>query len=364
MRRIFLVIGLGSAGSAIVTAFIFYNLQLARVASLAPMREVQTESSEPSPTNIGTVASMAAAESQPSIIIFAVGDIMLGRNVEGWMIKEGLDYPFRKVNEFFKSADLAIGNLEGPIRKKHTRTPTGSTTFNFKSEVAAELKNAGVGALSLSNNHTFDYGPQAFEETKSYLRQAGIDFFGHPHDIHDDYVLRKEIGGQKFAFIGLQDVFASMDSKKAVALIKRVAAEPNTTTIVSIHWGDEYKPIANQRQKTLAREFIDAGADVVIGHHPHVVQNVELYKGRPIFYSLGNFIFDQYFSKETQEGLAIGLEFKGASLRIRLYPVDIIKSQPVLMEDFRAREWLKALSSRSEKALSEPIREGIIVTSL
>lgn len=358
------MIVIGAIGGTVVAAAIFYNSQLARVASLTLLPSGKIESTRTLPTDVRTVADLATTESRPSVIIFAVGDIMLGRNVEGWMNDKGSDYPFAKIKSFFTGADMVVGNLEGPIRKNHSRTSTGSTTFNFKPEVVDALKSAGFTTLSLANNHTLDYGSASFEETRQHLREAGLEFFGHPREAEDAFVLRKEIQGRKFAFIGLQDVFASMDSKKAVALIKRVAAEPVTTTIVSIHWGDEYKLVANKRQKTLAHDFVDAGADVVIGHHPHVVQNIELYKDRPIFYSLGNFIFDQYFSKETQEGLAFGLEFKSTNLSIRLYPVDIIKSQPTPMEDSRARDWLKALSSRSDAALSEAIRGGIIATSV
>lgn len=364
MQRIFLTIGLGVAGSAVVAALIFYNSQLERVASLAPLRSSKIELTGPSPADIGTVTNLAAIESQPSVIIFAVGDIMLGRNVEGWMDKRGLDYPFAKIKPSFAGADMVVGNLEGPVRKIHRRTPTGSTTFNFKPEVASAIKSAGFTALSLANNHTLDYGKASFAETQEHLRQAGLEFFGHPRETEDTFVLRKNIHGRKFVFIGLQDVFASLDTKKAIALVKSVAAEPDTTIVISIHWGDEYKLTANKRQKTLAHDFIDAGADVIIGHHPHVVQNIEIYKDRPIFYSLGNFIFDQYFSEATQEGLMVGLEFKDDKLSVRLYPVDIVKSQPVTKEDSRAQDWLTALAKRSDEALSEAIREGIMTIPL
>src|SRR3989338_1740901 len=354
MRRIFLSTVFVAASGAVLVAIVFYNLQTAKVVKIeAPLAKIELE--QPVVPDVADVA-----DSSKNVSIFSVGDIMLGRNVEGKMNEKGLGYPFEKIKPYFVGADIVIGNLEGPIRKEHSRTPTGSTTFNFRTEVAGELQRAGFTTLSLANNHTLDYGTKGFEETQRYLKEAGVEFFGHQRNIEDAFILRKEINGYKFAFIGLQDVFASMDSSQAITLVKTVAAEPDTTTIVSIHWGDEYKLTNNKRQQTLAHDFIDAGADLIIGHHPHVVQNIEEYNDKLIFYSLGNFIFDQYFSRETQEGLMLSINFGEQDLTVQLYPVGIINSQPTPMEESVAKIWLQKLAERSDPILSTQIINGII----
>jgi poly-gamma-glutamate synthesis protein (capsule biosynthesis protein) len=127
---------------------------------------------------------------------------------------------------------------------------------------------------------------------------------------------------------------------------------------VAIHWGEEYRDVSNKRQQTLGRALIDAGADVIIGHHPHVVEEIELYRGKPIFYSLGNFIFDQYFSKETQEGLAVKISVGDKKAAYELIPVDLHKSQPKRMSSDAEEKWLEELSLRSAKELRSDIIQG------
>jgi len=127
-----------------------------------------------------------------------------------------------------------------------------------------------------------------------------------------------------------------------------------------VHWGEEYKLINSLAQQGLAHKIIESGADLIIGHHPHVVQNIEKYQGKLIFYSLGNFIFDQYFSPDTQQGLAVGLEIYPDRLVCRLFPLQINLSQPVLMERNKANEFLIQLAKRSDDKLVDEIKGGII----
>jgi len=132
---------------------------------------------------------------------------------------------------------------------------------------------------------------------------------------------------------------------KAIRTAKSLS--PYNFLIISIHWGEEYK-------------IIEAGADLMIGHHPHVVQNIEKYQGKLIFYSLGNFIFDQYFSPDTQQGLAVGLEIYPDRLVCQLFPIQINLSQPVLMEWDTASEFLIQLANCSDVNLVDEIESGII----
>lgn len=290
-----------------------------------------------------------------------VGDIMLGRNVEGIVKQQGQDYPFVGITDLLAEADLAVANLEGPIIKQHKRTPTGSTSFSFPPSVAATLSRHGVDLVSLANNHTFDRGASGFIETGRYLTAAGVTPFGHPRNAKVEYVTTRVVGGKSMTFVGFNDVFGVLDSAAAVALVSDLTATaPEYFLVVEIHWGDEYKPKHNARQERLAHELITAGADLVVGHHPHVVQDIEVYKGKAIFYSLGNFIFDQYFSRPTQEGLMIELEIKDDVTVYHLIPVDITKSQPRPMTVTKTAEWLANLSQRSESELRPDIATGII----
>jgi len=145
---------------------------------------------------------------------------------------------------------------------------------------------------------------------------------------------------------------------KAIKTVKYL--NPDNFLMVSLHWGEEYKLINSPAQQSLSHRIIKAGADLIIGHHPHVVQNIEKYQGKLIYYSLGNFIFDQYFSPDTQEGLAVGLEIHPDRLVCRLFPLQINLSQPVLMKQNKAREFLIQLANRSDNRLVDEIKSGII----
>ena len=130
--------------------------------------------------------------------------------------------------------------------------------------------------------------------------------------------------------------------------------------IINIHWGKEYQGKNNQAQQNLAHQIIDTGADLIIGHHSHVVQNIELYNDKLIFYSLGNFIFDQYFSKEVQQSIAIGVEINSSNEIYHLFPINSQLSQPFLMSQQEADLFLADLASKSTANLSEQIKKGTI----
>jgi poly-gamma-glutamate synthesis protein (capsule biosynthesis protein) len=130
--------------------------------------------------------------------------------------------------------------------------------------------------------------------------------------------------------------------------------------IVTFHWGEEYQSKSSLLQRELAHSVIDSGADLIVGSHPHVVQEIENYQGKLIFYSLGNFIFDQSFSKETQQGFALGVELYEQENIFRLFPFQINLSQPFLIEKEEAEEFLYTLAEKSDPSLSKDIKSGII----
>lgn len=286
-----------------------------------------------------------------SLLFF--GDMMLERYVEkNFSANGGPDYLFSELageeNRFFMGTDIVHANLEGPFADTR-RFTTKEIAFRFDPKIIPTLLDYRFSIFNLANNHTLDMGTAGFEESKKNLTEAGIDFYGAQYAVDDKSVLVKDIAGLKVAFFGFNDTNSPLSIPKISELVSDTLAD---FKIINIHWGAEYKEISNERQRLLGRALIDAGADVIIGHHPHVVQEMEIYKDRPIFYSLGNFIFDQYFSQPTQEGLAVGVVANKKPtderfLSLYVFPLESIKSQPRQMKFEKALETMYNITQRS-----------------
>ncbi|MFH1282420.1 MAG: CapA family protein [bacterium] len=237
----------------------------------------------------------------------AVGDILLDRSIKDHIIKNGnVDYPFRKIKKEVIKYDLAFCNLECPA--SNNGIPLNKTfSFHAEPEYLEGLKNAGFNLISIANNHTIDWGREAFLETKMHLERLGLYTVGGGKNKKEGLqATLVEEKGLKFAFIGSIDMLleglAYLEDRPAppwatkdeiVNEIERVKAKVDYI-IVSFHWGIEFNHSPTMNQIALAHELIDAGADLILGHHPHVLQAVEIYNERYIVYSLGNFIFDQH----------------------------------------------------------------------
>lgn len=286
---------------------------------------------------------ITAQKQKPATLLF-VGDIMLDRQVRERMRARGAEYPFALLSTITAPvrADIQIGNLEGAVSVR--RPPVKENDFAFATSTVAILKAAGFTAVSLANNHTLDQGAAGYEDTKRALAAAEIGFFGH--SVRDDLPPAiVEIRGRRIAFLGYSIVDNPLDERSALAAI-RSARTGADTVVVMPHWGAEYALTQNEKQKMLARKFIDAGADAVIGGHPHVVQGIEIYKNKPIVYSLGNFVFDQYFSEDTEQGIVVAITV-GQKITLTVIPVQSVQSQPRRMEVEPARKFLSALVGRS-----------------
>jgi len=293
--------------------------------------------------------------------VLLVGDIMLDREVENLINQNSIYYPFQKISHFLRGIDIVFGNLEGLVVENPPEFPDDSLKFAFNPEVIKGASWSHFNLFSLSNNHTPDMGKEGLEETEKWLKKYEINFVGNPLSGSSDN-LNSSFSSDNITFLAFNQIFPFMDKgEEIIKAIKTVKSlNPDNFLIVSLHWGEEYKLINSPVQQSLARKIIEAGGDLIIGHHPHVVQNIEKYQGKLIFYSLGNFIFDQYFSPETQEGLAVGLEIYPDKLACRLFPLQINLSQPVLMERDKAREFLIQLANRSDNRLEDEIKSGII----
>jgi len=269
--------------------------------------------------------------SEPEITMILTGDIMLGRYIATLRGRNGGNFPFTYMPEIIALAkeklasqkiDIIAGNLEGPITD--TQTYYGDMVFRFEPEVAELLKNTGFTTLGLANNHIFNQTRAGYTTTQNYLTGVGIKSFGEPDTANgESSTAIYNFGDTSIGFLGLNDTDFNLDEAQAIQKIQELNEQVDVL-IVSIHWGTEYQKIANNTIVKMAHSFVDAGADMIWGHHPHVVQNSEIYAGAPIYYSLGNFVFDQYWSEETQKGLVLALKMKNRKIEVQEIPVDLV----------------------------------------
>jgi poly-gamma-glutamate synthesis protein (capsule biosynthesis protein) len=267
-------------------------------------------------------------KNQPITLIF-VGDIMLDRGVK-FMVEKygGGDYKFlfSKITDELKRADVLFGNLESIISNKGKKV---GSIYSFRAEPEAieGLKFAGFDILSVANNHIFDYGREGMEDSFKRLKEAKIDFVGGGFNEKEAFAPAiKKINGIKIAFLAYTNLgseyWSAKGNRSGIAWLTaenlkkgiKEAKENADLVIVSMHFGKEYKRELNSEQKYFAHLAIDSGADLVIGHHPHVVQEIENYKGKYIAYSLGNFVFDQTFSQETMKGRLLEVLLKNGKI--------------------------------------------------
>jgi poly-gamma-glutamate synthesis protein (capsule biosynthesis protein) len=202
------------------------------------------------------------------------------------------------------------------------------------------IKALRVNAVSLANNHSANAGKDGLANTRKVLEAEKIAAIGGPGDA--DTGRTASFTGQNLTLhvIGVHTLASHPD---LTAVIKDLKKTANDRVLVMPHWGAEYKTVHGSSQAADAHAWVDAGADLVIGAHPHVVQDSETYKGVPIVYSLGNFIFDQWFSVETQRGMLVGGEFTDQGLRLFGLPVGIKDSQPYLLKGEEKKQRLERI---------------------
>jgi poly-gamma-glutamate synthesis protein (capsule biosynthesis protein) len=265
--------------------------------------------------------------------VMFTGDIMLGRNVEKLSAEFGSAYPYLQLPPSATHTAL-VGNFESSIPQKHVPAPNGTFAFSVHTKYLPSLKTYGFDYVSLANNHSYDYGVEGFTHAKQSLTSAGMRPFGDQKNQASSTIEYVTLDNTIIALIGLYAVYGRPTDTDLKVLVDRALLQ-SELQFVYVHWGDEYELIHNLFQQNLARDMIDLGVDAVIGHHPHVVQDIELYKGAPIFYSLGNFIFDQYFSQDVQTGLMVTFSEGKTENKFSLAGITSIgtKSQPRMMSE-------------------------------
>ena len=260
----------------------------------------------------------AAAPGEPVTLLFA-GDLMLADG-PGQTIAQGGD-PLAPFAAIFDAADYRIGNLEVPVASGGQPHATKIVTFRAEPNTLTVLQGR-FDAVSLANNHSGDYGHDAFVETMQHLANAGIAYFGGGHNLAEAHrPLWIERNGLKIAVLGYNEFkprafeaganwpgVAWSEDDRVIADIRAAKAAGADLVIPFMHWGWEKETQPTERQKALARKMIDAGAALVVGGHPHVTQGAEIYQGKPIIYSLGNFVFDGFDYPEAQRGWLLRLK--------------------------------------------------------
>ncbi len=282
------------------------------------------------------------ASKETSLIL--TGDIMLGRMVTVTSLDKEKDprYPFLKVADVLRSADLVFSNLESPITEKCPRSTEG-LRFCADSRMVEGLTFAGIDVVTLANNHALNYGEKGLTQTKELLEKNGIGVTASDaaltalDAVAGLSIAIKEIGGAKFGFVGFNLVDNKLTQKDLEDLVK--FDNQVDVLIIGVHWGSEYTDKPNKIQRDWAAKMISSGADVIVGHHPHWAQPYEKIKTENgdrggegmVFWSLGNFVFDQPWSQKTREGLAVRLVYEGKDLkRIEELPVFMEKlAQPM-----------------------------------
>jgi len=267
-----------------------------------------------------------------SVSVLSFGDVMMDRGVRNIMEKYGRD-PFeyiKKEGEFIDDFDVVIVNLEGPIvEMPRIECQQKAYNFQFASTTPERLKSVGVTMVTIANNHTYDCYEKGVLSTKRYLTDVGIEYIGDK--IVEKSFVVKSIHDKKVAFVGIDNTISPSSIYAYYPLIRQLKLE-NDYIVVHIHWGTEYERRATDAQKTIAHALVDNGADVVFGHHPHVPGPIEIYKDKVIFYSLGNFVFDQTGEYQTQ-GYGAGVDFGELTHTFTLYPYKIKTFVPHLLSN-------------------------------
>jgi poly-gamma-glutamate synthesis protein (capsule biosynthesis protein) len=302
---------------ALVTAVVVYGLPLL-ATDAAPLPDHAFPDTPLPSVQAAATWSPPQPAGPATITIAAVGDMIFDRQVASLIAREGGEAPLAVVADRLSAADVTIGNLESPLSDRGTRRDK-DYTFRGDPEGVAGLRAAGFDLLSLANNHALDYGEVALQDTIALLDDAGIAHAGAGMDRASAWrpaVLT--LGRTTVAYLAFTHVlppgFIAGSSRPGVAQGRgamdsveeavRTAAAEHDYVIVSFHWGVEYEDHATAEQIADAHRVVDAGADMVLAHHPHVIQALETYRGALIAYSLGDFVFDHY-SRKTGEAFVL-----------------------------------------------------------
>ena len=284
-------------------------------------------------------------DTQLSVKLSFAGDVLLASGVESLIEQKGTEFIISDVKHIFEESDISMVNLECAISERGTKAPDKQFTFRAKSQTLDVLKSSKIDIVSLANNHTLDFGVEALLDTFQNLKDYGIKYAGAGMNM--DEAARPvfiEENGIKIAFIASSRVIpvvswtagentpglaVTYDPKRTLEEIASAKKQADIV-VVYVHWGEERKEMPLDYQKNMARAYIDEGADIVVGSHPHVLQGLEFYKGKLIAYSLGNFIF----TDSRKDTMVLQAEVNKSGVEsVRIIPCRIENLRPVLIKD-------------------------------
>ncbi len=289
-----------------------------------------------------TCLFLSSCRSDESLSVCFTGDLLLDRGVQEQINIKGVNSLFKYVQPVFTQYDAVAVNLECPIT--NVSSPVHKK-YVFRGDPAwlPALVEAGITHAAMANNHSYDQGRDAMTETRQLLTDAGIQVIGFGTDQTEacsPTIIRKghtQVAIFNSVLLPLEN-WVYLDDKPGMCqatiddLVKNIQAykltHPQCYAVALLHWGVEYALHPTEEQRRQARRLLDAGADAVVGHHPHVVQDVEQYHGKLIIYSLGNFVFDAH-RPDAQQGLMAGLTFKNNGVFVNFHPIDIRQCTPI-----------------------------------
>ncbi|WP_251037320.1 CapA family protein [Paenibacillus albidus] len=315
----------------------------------------------------GSISSGEGVKSASPVKLAFAGDILLDGFVGDQIAKYGVNFPFAKVAPVLQKADIAFANLETPVSVRGT---PAEKSFAFRSKPAAlgGLVYAGIDGVTLANNHILDYGRTAMLDTLVHLDKYKIGHTGAGNNTEEAFKpYTRTVQGQKIAILGVSRVLSSPDwyaGKNSPGAASAYTPEPllsairksagvNDYTIVYIHWNEEFKDYPEDYARKLARQMIDSGADLIVGAHSHCLMGIEYYKHKPIYYSLGNFVFNRSTrgGDKTQHSMLLSLEIRDSKVSSKVTPVKIIGGQPGFMDAAYNKGTIQRLNKLSYNAV-------------
>lgn len=322
---------------------------------------------------IGKSLESIKSEADKVVAIAGAGDVNLGDGVTPYLTSQGVDYPWPDASEVFSLADLSFVNLECCLASSGSPVAGKEFTFRGPPDAAGGLSRAGVDVVSLANNHSKDFGAAAFLETLTNLEENGVAWCGAGRNSEEAYspmVLTAK--DKKVGFVAFSGIVpdgwpatadrpgcaTAYDRERVAGTIARAAKESDYV-VASFHWGMELATSPNGEQVELARLAVDSGADLVLGHHPHVVQGFELYRNRLIAYSLGNFVFSPPREISAKSVSVVAVLGPRGLVQARIVPMRIDSCRPVILNGETASAWIDTIRGYTNSLGTDmSIREG------
>ncbi len=278
-------------------------------------------------------SSFVATSSTAHAKLLFVGDIFLDRYIRQTARNHGEDFLFTCADPLHKRVDAVVGNLEGPITDNDSvseGTEIGSAEnyqFTFPSTTGALLRKHNIQIVNLGNNHIANFGRDGIRATRAYLREAGVEYFGGIEG--DEPVHEATIGGVPLAFVSYNAFYGTSSRAVADTIAKEKAN--GKFVIVFAHWGEEYTTESIMLRER-AELFATSGARLIVGSHPHVVLPHEMIDATPTYYSLGNYMFDQYWNDDVREGLALEVDIADGEVSIQEHRVVLLRNGQTCFE--------------------------------